>query len=457
MCIVSRLLTTIHYIEDPDSLRFALSMVEFDITRLQPHFPGYVVFVALARMFTSTAGSFAVAFSLVGGVATFLLITGMLRLLRWHMLSGRGIVLTLVMLTNGMLWIYGNRYMPDLLGTSMLVWAIGDLARGTQKENIRGAFVAGLLAGTRLSYLPFLIPAGIVAIQWRTGRLKSILAFTIGVALWASSLIASTGWTNLIEIGKNQTAGHFDEFGGTIRTEPDVLHRASSMAEGLWTDALGGYAVNRSLITIVAGIGVVVSIVLSMQGLIAWLRTRHARIVVAGIVAYFVWIFLFQNVIYHSRHLLPIVPFVLVLVAYGLHQLATMNRIATAGAAVLACSMSLVGVTLAFQHQKPSAIAQVRQHLGDSSAMITVVSTGLVNSYLASTGVRARFLNVESDNVRDSLRADSTSAAIVSVGDYRSLVKRPIEFVRHFFHNPHVNRIWPHIEVYEYARADSLR
>ena len=44
ICIVSRIFTSIYYIEDIDSLRFALSLKEFDITRLQPHFPGYAVF-----------------------------------------------------------------------------------------------------------------------------------------------------------------------------------------------------------------------------------------------------------------------------------------------------------------------------------------------------------------------------------------------------------------------------
>ena len=53
VCILSRILSSIFYIEDIDSLRFALSLYEFNIVELQPHFPGYPIFVALAKAFYS--------------------------------------------------------------------------------------------------------------------------------------------------------------------------------------------------------------------------------------------------------------------------------------------------------------------------------------------------------------------------------------------------------------------
>ena len=63
VCIGSRLATTITYIEDPDSLRFALSVAdEFDVAALQPHFPGYPVFWAVAELFYLPTASFSVSF-----------------------------------------------------------------------------------------------------------------------------------------------------------------------------------------------------------------------------------------------------------------------------------------------------------------------------------------------------------------------------------------------------------
>ena len=73
LCVGSRLASTIFYIEDPDSLRFALSMVDYDVARLNPHFPAYPVFCFVAKGIYLILGSYAVAFSLVGGLSTFLL------------------------------------------------------------------------------------------------------------------------------------------------------------------------------------------------------------------------------------------------------------------------------------------------------------------------------------------------------------------------------------------------
>ena len=50
ICLVVRGLTAIYYIEDIDSLRFALSLRDFNVAEYRPHFPGYPVFCALAKL-----------------------------------------------------------------------------------------------------------------------------------------------------------------------------------------------------------------------------------------------------------------------------------------------------------------------------------------------------------------------------------------------------------------------
>lgn len=451
LCIVTRLVTTIHYVEDPDSLRFALAMIDFDVSRMQPHFPGYIVFVGVARILTSLAGSFATGFALAGALATFMATTGMLSLLRWPLLSGRGFTLALLMLSNGMLWLYGNRYMPDLLGTALLIWALRDILSDDVRPRMRGAFGAAMLAGTRLSYMPFLLPAAAIVATWRAHRAAAIVVFAIGIALWSSSLVGTMGWQPLVDTANRQTSGHFDQFGGTIRTEPNVARRAVRMVDGIWTDALGGYSTGRSWITLVVGAGSLVAMSLSISGLRKWLRHPRSRVITAGIVCYVIWIFFFQNVVHHSRHLLPLVPFLLAAIAYGLHRLASMHLVGAALALMMLIAMATVGGHLAWQHRQPVAIAQVRNALAlaPESVPLTVVSTDLVNHYLSSTGVRARFISVES-SVKDSLEA---GARVVSVGDYRSLIERPVRSRQDYYHNPHVNRIWSHIEVYEYESA----
>ena len=50
-CLASRLLSSIYYIEDPDSLRFVLGVLDYDVSKMQPHFPAYPVFALSLKFF----------------------------------------------------------------------------------------------------------------------------------------------------------------------------------------------------------------------------------------------------------------------------------------------------------------------------------------------------------------------------------------------------------------------
>ena len=70
LCLTSRFWSAIYYIEDPDSLRFALAISDYDVAKMQPHFPAYPVFCAIAKIIYSITGRYAVAFAVLGGLAT---------------------------------------------------------------------------------------------------------------------------------------------------------------------------------------------------------------------------------------------------------------------------------------------------------------------------------------------------------------------------------------------------
>ena len=64
-CILSRILTAIYYVEDIDSLRFALSLHEFSLVKLQPHFPGYPIFCFIAKILYSFTENMGISFALI--------------------------------------------------------------------------------------------------------------------------------------------------------------------------------------------------------------------------------------------------------------------------------------------------------------------------------------------------------------------------------------------------------
>lgn len=465
LCVASRLVTTVYYIEDPDSLRFALSLRDYDVTRLQPHFPGYPVFSFLGKPLYLATGSFAASFSVLGGVAVFGIAYYLLRILKLEATSLRGGLVVALVFFNPLVWLMSNRYMPDLLGVAFTLASFHHLVVDEGRHaRAKGFLAAGLLAGVRLSYLPFVLPPVLVALARERGwgrRWRAVGWGTAGVLVWLVPLVAVTGPAELVEAALGQARGHFTEFGGTVVTEPDWGSRALGMVEAVWADGLGGYWGGRHALTLAVSAGVAAALPVGLRASRAAVSTTTGRLMVAGWGTYLLWIALYQNVIYKSRHVLPLLPFVLAALALGGAQLARRGgrttRVLLAGAA-----LAHVGVTgvLVVQHRSPTAIAQVAEHLRETGDETEgeryIYSIPLVNDYLRGVGVSGAFLSAEDPADRDAvleLGERSGPGRLVTVGAPRPLPGREPLNRTTFYHNPYVNRMWPEVEVHDYDLA----
>jgi len=464
-CIASRWATAITYIEDPDSLRFALSVAdEFDVATLQPHFPGYPVFWAVAELFYLPSGSFSTSFSLVGGLATVGLVWALLRLWGRPLCSMDGAMLAGAVVLNPLLWLMGTRYMPDLLGTAWAVATLAVLLRALLAHNrtinermaLVGIVLTGLLAGLRLSYLPLVIVPALLVLGRSARPAQLVAAGAASVAVWLVPMVLDTGLWTLVDVAWGQTTGHFSDFGGTVQTESDLGRRLAGTVQGLWADGLGGWWPGRHWSTALVGTGVVAT-----GGTGAWrlwrsraLRGRHARMLMTCAALYAGWMFFFQNVVHKSRHVLPLLALLLPVLAMGATAL-WRTRTWPARGAVLAAAGAYAAVTLVLvdQHRTPSAIAQAKAFVENTaqanSGPTRVASVPLVNTYLRTQQVEARFLSIKDSSDVRRLRETETGRTLV-VGTYASLLDQAPTRTRTFYHNPHVNRMWPKVTVYVY-------
>ena len=120
--VIIKSISSIYYIEDIDSLRFALSIYdEFNLLKLQPHFPGYPIFCFLASFIYMITGSLANSFSIIGAISTFIIIYYSILIVSFKDKLSSNYFLMALILVNPMIWIMGNRYMPDLMGLSLFV------------------------------------------------------------------------------------------------------------------------------------------------------------------------------------------------------------------------------------------------------------------------------------------------------------------------------------------------
>ena len=87
-------------------------------------------------------------------------------------------------------------------------------------------------------------------------------------------------------------------------------------------------------------------------------------LILGSIVFYGLWIFFFQNIIYKSRHILPLISFLIVFLNLGIKRLRNENKL-LGNILVGLYLISLCNVTyvLTSQHKKPNAISSVKDLL----------------------------------------------------------------------------------------------
>ena len=472
-CIGSRLLNTIYYIEDLDSLRFALSMVDYDVSKLQPHFPAYPVFCFVAKLFYTLIRRYALAFSLLGGLSTFFIIFFALKIAKIQSVTTLGKIAIFVIFMMPLLWLMSNRYMPDAMGVACLLASLyftmaqAESNRNTLLcRNTIGFFLAGILLGIRLSYLPLLVPALLMRLK-HTNRLKFIGAGAIGILIWLIPLLWITGLNTLITAAQTQSHGHFSDFGGTISTNPELWMRFTKTLESIFADGFGLYWLGRHLITACTTIILIgIIVVANWQTVKQWFvrkpfggKSLFLNPIFLGCVLYFVWIFFAQNVIHKSRHVLPLLPFLALGIAFSCNRIitfqgTTLNRkqrkIGWGIVITFFLCYSYVTLHTVIQHTKPTAIAQIHKYLYDKQSAqnkkLHIVSVPLIKYYLVSQGVEANYIPIKSG--ADLAQLDELETGIVAIGG--SLPNRIPKLEKIFYHNPYVNRMWPALSLFEY-------
>ena len=453
LCVGSRLLTTIYYIEDLDSLRFALSMVDYDVTKLHPHFPAYPIFCCVGKLIYAVIGRYALAFSLIGGVSIFLTIFFLLKIAEIRNTSSVGLIAIFMLLANPLLWLMSNRYMPDVMGVGLVLASLYFVTvPNKQSRKIgMGFFLAGVLGGVRLSCLPILIPALLMQLRGRWQTLKFIVAGAAGVTAWLVPLIILTGWESLVDAAQTHSRGHFLEFGGTISSQPGLGLRFTKLFESVWADGFGLYWNGRHFITACTTVALFGILAVNWRAIKSVKHSSFLSASFIGCVIYFIWIFCFQNVVYKSRHVLPLVPFLALFIAYACAKIIEQsNRIFKVVLIVFFCCYSYVALHLVVQHKKPTAIAQIHQYLrAKQSDKLQVVSVPLIKYYLAAQGLQAVYTPIKSveDVAKLNEKLDDTSELVVIGSPLQTRVSKT---KKTFYHNPYVNRMWSELSVFEY-------
>lgn len=227
-----------------DAVDFALALERFDLLAMQPHAPGYPVYVALGELVRLAVPDPIVALSTLSAICTGLAAVPLVRLA----VQSGGPVAGAV---TGALW--AVQPLASAMGVLPLSDAPGLLAAllvllaaagpGPGAPWLAGA-LSGLLAGIRLSDWP--ASAATLWIVWRRGGRAGAARFAAGAGLaalpWLAFLVSQEGVAGLLGLTSAFAAGHFGDWGGTPWAEGEAWPRrlAFLLRVGIGEGLLGG-------------------------------------------------------------------------------------------------------------------------------------------------------------------------------------------------------------------------
>lgn len=304
-----------------DAVDFALALERYDLAAMQPHFPGYPVFVWLGRLAHLWIADPFVALSAVSGVA------GALGVAAFYLIAGR--LLPAVALperrTGGpgaprawreevarvnrlsdlweadqarvaapaagawfalspLVWLTGTQPMSDSLGLMALLGALYcalrwfDAPRPAYGWAAGAGLALGLSLGVRLSYFPFALTLAALALVrlWRgrgrvrelCGAMAAAAGLAAGVAPWLAWQFGLEGAGRWWELAIRFTTGHLTDWGNAVGGPLSPGGRAVHFFLYNWLGAgLGGPVPDGGLWRLIPAL-------VTVTGLAAWVWPR---------------------------------------------------------------------------------------------------------------------------------------------------------------------------------------
>lgn len=195
-----------------DSAGFALALENFDLAREQPHPPGYILYIALGRVFDFFISDENAALVWLSIVSSAVAVVAIYFVGKSIFGRSEGIIAAVLLIFSPLFWHYGEVALSYSVGVplSMLItWLLYQVFFNRRYAIICG-LVMGLAAGVRQDLLIYFAPVFFIAgfrVSWRRMFIAWV-AVIPGVLVWLVPLIISTGGlSQFIDIQSGQYSG----------------------------------------------------------------------------------------------------------------------------------------------------------------------------------------------------------------------------------------------------------
>ncbi len=197
-------LTRSRWLDDWDSVNFALALDDFDIGKSQPHPPGYPIYIGAAKLVHLVVVDPAAALTLVSSLAGAVVAAMFYVLARRQLVWSVALASTIVMALTPLFWLQAELALSDMFGLIFVLsfllveGATAKTPEGDLAQRIACGAIAGLSLGAR-PHVTLLIVAYwcIRALSARsingTHFLTATASFVLGLILWLVPTMLATG------------------------------------------------------------------------------------------------------------------------------------------------------------------------------------------------------------------------------------------------------------------------
>lgn len=192
------------YLEDWDSVQFALGLHQFSIISHQPHPPGYPLYILLGKFLLLFTHNDTLALTLFSAILGSLAIIPLFLLVK-KMFDQKTALLSsflfIIMPISWTLSIVGLTNIPGLFFLLVFVYFLY-ISKKTLKNLILISLFGGLILGVRFTELPIiLVLLGLVLFKNISLKriLASLLFFLLGISLWMIPTVVLTGLDKFLD------------------------------------------------------------------------------------------------------------------------------------------------------------------------------------------------------------------------------------------------------------------
>lgn len=309
-------------LDDEDSVHFALGLRDFNVTKYQPHPPGFPVYMAIGMIFNTFLGNEILALTLMSALFGALSVFVFYVLVKHMFRKDIALFASVLMAITPLFWLNSIKAMSDMAGLFFILLSMLLIYRYSEGSGslylYSGAIITGISIGVRIHSAFILLPMMLYALIRRNGSrmewLKGGSFFLVAILAWLIPLLMITGVTEYLNVAGNQFSYRIDNPDissiGSDVTYSDLTNRFISF---FYFFLLGGYGINVYSLGILSGILLLLMVFLVLVSIrkayVNRNMVRDDRIVffLAGLAPYLAAVFLMLPP-FNPRYLLVLVP-----------------------------------------------------------------------------------------------------------------------------------------------------